>query len=342
MPLKPISFTVNRTITFDHISKEFNGENAVVTMTIINTSDEPYSFRTGSRLVNEAGVVFKIEEPVFLEPRGRADVIAEADPLDIYGQIVGERGNVPAGRKWTFAGLPPEERSIVYAENITSASGGLTSYRTVLSKDDLTIAQKQLENELLLQAKQMVDEERLLWNAQHPDAQLEMLYYDELTKVRYRDFVLPTQFIGQPVASVPIEGTLDYTAYGYDTKAVLDLLTAELTAHVREGKRLLASSLGLERLVAHVIDYAENLSWIKLTVDLSGTEQYILDALTPTAVQFGKKVREKVAGLSLDEAQRIIKNFPEVDSVEISVWPPWNQKLPSIPSHIYITPIVGK
>jgi len=40
----------------------------------------------------------------------------------------------------------------------------------------------------------------------------------------------------------------------------------------------------------------------------------------------------------VEEALRIVKNLPEVDQVEISIWPPWSPKLPPIPTHIYIEP----
>ncbi|MDD5751479.1 MAG: hypothetical protein PHS73_03085 [Candidatus Peribacteraceae bacterium] len=340
MPLHPIVIRLTKTITFDQISKEFSGTNAQVDMTIVNTTAEPYSFRKGTRLVNQAGMVFRLQESVLLDAKSKTTVPTEADPKDLYGAIIGERGNIPAGRKWEFVGLPQEERALVYAENLLSGSGGTTLSRTVLTKEDLAIARKQLENDLLLTAKQMVDEEKLLWNEQRPDEQLDILYYDELTKIQYGEFSLPMEFIGQPVSSVPVEGSITYTAYGYDTKAVLDLLIAELTAHVRAGKRLLPHSMTYERLVAHVIDYADDLSWIKITVDLSGTEQYILDPLSPTGAQFGKKVREKVAGLPSEDALRIIGNFPEVDGAEISVWPPWSKRLPPIPSHIYVHSIM--
>jgi hypothetical protein len=339
MPLKPIIVRVNRTITYDRISKEFSGTNARVPMTVVNTAKERYSFRKGSRLTNQAGMIFRIQEAVLLDPGEKATVLAEADPKDTYKEIVGERGNVPAGRKWVFAGLPPEEQSLVYAENLVAGTGGTTSSRTVLTKEDVKMGQKQLETDLLLQAKQMVDEEKLLLNAQNANVQWDVLYYDELTKFTYEDEVLPTQFIGQPVSSVPIEGAIVYIAYAYDTKAVLDLLIGELKTHVREGKRILEKSLTLSRLVAHVIDYSDDLSWIKITVDLSGTEQFILDPLSPTGAQFAKKTREKVAGLSTDDALRIIKNSPEVDSAEISIWPPWSHNLPPIASHIFVTPL---
>lgn len=341
MPLRPVQVKITRTITFDHISQEFSGVGARVPMTVINTTREPYSFRKGTRLSNQAGIIFRISESVLVQPGQRVTVMAEADPVDLYGQIVGERGNVPAGRKWEFVGLGPDEKSLVYAENTLTASGGVTSARPVLTKEDLKLAQKQLESELLLTAKQMVDEEKTLWNAQYSDEQLDMLYYDELTTTKYENFVLPDEFVGQTVTSVPVEGTIIYTAYGYDTKAVLDLLVAELTAHVRAERRLLPESLTLSRLVAHVIDYSDDLSWIKITVDLSGTEQFILDPLSPTGAQFAKKVREKVTGLPIEEAMRIIKNLPEVDQVDISIWPPWSPKLPPIPTHIYIEPVLS-
>ena len=92
----------------------------------------------------------------------------------------------------------------------------------------------------------------------------------------------------------------------------------------------------MKRLVAHVIDYSKDLSWIKLTVDLTGTATYILDPLTPRGAVFAKNIRERISGLSTDDALRIVKNMPEVEDAEISLWPPWGNQLPSIPSHITV------
>ena len=91
-------------------------------------------------------------------------------------------------------------------------------------------------------------------------------------------------------------------------------------------------------MVAHVIDYADDQSWIKLTVDLSATEEYVLDPLQPAGALFAKTIRELVAGMSRDEAVRIIRNLPEVETVSISQWPPWSRTLPRIGSHISIVP----
>jgi hypothetical protein len=117
------------------------------------------------------------------------------------------------------------------------------------------------------------------------------------------------------------------------------MLYAELIDHVGDGKRLIDESITVDRLVHHVIDYADDNSWIKLTVDLTGKEEYVLDPLTPFGAHFAMNVREVVAGKSKDEAKGIVKNLPEVDNAQIKLWPPWARMLPDNPLQISITPV---
>lgn len=339
MELVPIVVTIEKTITYDQITKKFNGTNAGLTMTIFNKSGEPYWLKKGSRLRNEAGMVFKLDDSVKIDSGSQTDVKATAAPEDLYGVIIGERGNVPAGLKWDFPALDPEERIVVYAQNKTAGQGGITAYDTVLSSDDIALGRKNLEHELLSQAKQLADERKDLFNQQHKESTLEILYYDELTRFTYHGFGLPTGFLGQKVASVPISGSITYSAFAYDANQVLALLSKEVKSHVTVGRKILPDTLSLDHLVTHVIDYADDLSWIKLTVDLSGTEQYILEPLSPTGALFAKKVRDHIVNLSKDEAMHVVMNFPEVKRSEIILWPPWSPTLPSIASHISIVPV---
>jgi hypothetical protein len=339
MELRVIRVEVTRSLTFDQISKDFVGESARGEMTVINATAENYSLRSETRVANNAGMVFRLLEPVNIASGEELTVRVQAADTDLYGEIIGERGNLPAGLRWDFLGLSPEERTKVYAENRAPLVGGRTSFRTVLHEEDLRAAQRQLEQELLATAKQLVEEEKALHNSQRKDSTLDILYYDELTSAEFHNLRLPREFLGEPVASVPIEGSLSYIAFAYDARNVLDLLYRELTEHVGEGKRLLSETVGLDRLVTHVIDYADDFSWIKLTVDLSGTEQYILDPLSAKGARFAQRVREVVTGLPAEDALRILRNLPEVDNADIRIWPPWSTTLPRIPSHITIEPL---
>lgn len=337
LPLHVLTVHETRTLTFDQISKQFIGTAAVVDLDIKNVGPETLSLKKDTRFQNQAGMVFRILGPVVVPSGERIVMRAKADDLDAYDQIIGERGNVPAGVTWDVPGLPAADRALVTTTNPKAASGGTTKFRTVLSAQDLEIARKRLEQELLAVSKNLVDEEIELANAQDPSRGMRLLRYGELTKLAYTGFVIPTQFIGQEVASVPVEGGILYAANAYDALSILDFLQRELAAHVQAGKRLLDENLSDDRLVVHVIDYADDLSWIKLTVDLSATEEYVLDPLTPDGALFAKRVRDQVTGLSVGEALGIVRNMPEVETASISMWPPWNRTLPRIPAHISIT-----
>lgn len=337
LPLLALEVRDERSLTFDQISKEFVGTAAVVDLEITNGLSEQVSLREGTRFQNQAGMVFRSLASVVIPAGGKAPMRAKADPLDAYDQVVGARGNVPAGLEWQIPGLGDAERRVVTAKNPTAATGGTTAYRTVLSAEDLEIARKRLEQELLANAKRIVDERIDVMNAEDPSRAVRLLKYGELTKLTYTGFVIPNQFVGQEVASVPVEGGIVYVANAYEARSILDFLKKELQSHVRTGKRLLADQLSDESLVVHVIDYADDLSWIKLTVDLSATEEYVLDPLTPDGALFAKRVRDEVAGLDAEGALRIVRNMPEVETASVSMWPPWSRRLPQIPAHISVT-----
>jgi hypothetical protein len=337
LPLRTIEIRDDRSLTFDQISKQFIGKAATVELKISNASAEKFSLKKGTRFQNQAGMVFRTLGPVIIPAKGSVTMLAKADDVDAFDQIIGQRGNVPAGVEWQVPGLDPASRALVTAVNPKSASGGSTAYRTVLTAQDLEIAKKRLEQELLANAKRLVDERIDLLNAEDPELGTRLLRYGELTKLTYSGFVIPTQFIGQEVTSVPVEGGIVYVATAYDSLSIMEFLRSELLSHVREGKRLLSDQLSEESLVVHVIDYADDLSWIKLTVDLSATEEYVLDPLTPDGALFAKRVRDHVAGLTIDEALRIVRNMPEVETARVSMWPPWAGKRPLIPAHISVT-----
>ncbi|MSR86940.1 hypothetical protein EXS70_02085 [Candidatus Peribacteria bacterium] len=343
-PLINIRAHVHKSITFDDISPEFTGNDAHVEMTIMNESGESYSFRKGTRLLNQAGMIFKLRGPVTIPAGGKVTVASEADHVDLYDKIIGKRGNVPAGLQWEFTGLPVPERKLVYAKNEKDATGGTTSERTVLQQSDLDLAVKRLKQELLLTAKQLVEEEREL-RSTDPKTRIELLAKDDVIQMTYTGFVLPMEFLGQPVLSVPIEGDLTYVVPAYNLQAFQEAYSSELQSHTTEGKRLLSDSVHIDPLKVIIIEYEDDGTdehkytgrWIKVTADVVGTEQFVIDPLTPMGAKFSRKVRDAIAGLPVKDAQRILRNFPEVERVDIHPWPPWSGILPTIPSNITIT-----
>ncbi len=337
LELYPITVKVHQSFDFDQISPEFIGTDAEVTMTLVNKQPAPLTLRSGTRLMNQAGMIFRLENSVSVPAAGTAAARAKADHFDIYEKVIGDRGNVPAGLTWQLPALTGTDKNMVYGINKTAGAGGRTAYRTVLQASDLDKVKTALTRELLAAAKQSVEEQRVAMNANR-GIRLELLNKQDMIQTTYSGFILPTSQLGQQVSAVPVQGTIIYTIPAYDAQAVLDKFSKELQLHTGDGKQLLSSTIQLDPQRVVVIEYADTLQWIKVTVDIVGTEQFVLDPLTPTGMRFGKRLRDAVVGLGKQEALRIVKNFPEVEKAEIVIWPPWNSGLPTIPSNISITP----
>ncbi len=342
LPLQRLTVKFDRTITYDQISKNFTGTNARMMVTVFNDSDERYSLRKKTRLVNQAGMRFRLQSDVILEPHTKQEIPAVADPLDQYGEVLGERGNVPVMIKWDFPGLTEKERSLVYARNEKPAQGGATSYVNLLTKEDVEGsashpgARYRLEQELLMVAKQQVEEERINFNNLN-GTYFVQLKYDELTKVLFRGFSLSESFIGQNVTSIPVRGSIEYTVILYDENELLELLKEEILKRVPGERMVVPTSLTNENVNIHVIaPWDDDLQWVKITADLTYNQRYVLNPITPSGAKFGKFIRDSVAGKTSSEAYRVIKNLPEVSKVEINLWPPWAYTLPEIGANIAI------
>ncbi len=342
LPLRRLTVHIDRTITYDQISKNFTGTNPTVVMTVFNDSDEPYSLRKGTRLLNQAGMRFRLLDALILAPHTKQQSRAEGDPIDQYGEVLGERGNVPAGLKWDFPGLSEKERSVVYARNEKPATGGATSYVNMLTKEDIfgspkhPGAKQRLEQELLMVAKQQVEDERIGDSNVHGTNYVQ-LKRDDLTKTVFSNFQLSESFIGQNISSVPVSGSVDYTVVLYDENKLLEILKGEANERTASDKTILESSLSKDNMDLYVIPpWDDDLRWVKITADLTYSESYVLNPLTPVGAKFAKYIRDNVSGKDIVEAKRIIKNLPEVSKVEISIWPPWTYQLPAIGSSIAV------
>ncbi len=337
LPLVLQTVSVERTITIDQISKNFTGTNAEVWITVFNDADEQYSLRKGTRLANQAGMRFRLQEDLVIPPHSKHEVRTMADPLDQYGEVVGDRGNVPAGLKWEFPGLSEAERKLVYGRNERPGSKGTTSYQSIVRKEDIEAAKKKLQQELLAVAKQLANEERISRNNAE-SADFVQLNYDELTRITYTDFDLSESFVNQSVQSFPVSGKIEYTVLLYDESKLLNLLTTEVRGRSGTERMVIESSLNKDNMSIHVIaPWDDNLFWVKLTADLTYTQRYLLNPITPNGAKFGKYIRDSVAGKTQVDALRIIKNLPEVARAEISIWPPWADVLPAIGSNIVVS-----
>jgi hypothetical protein len=122
----------------------------------------------------------------------------------------------------------------------------------------------------------------------------------------------------------------------YDKDALLEILRKGLSDHVERGYEVVHESVDRERVAVYVIEYDDDLTWVKVTGDLTGKQRAILSSTAESGRLFAENIRQAVKGKSLQDAQRAVQNFAQVDRVEITLWPPWQNTLPPLTNHIVI------
>ncbi|QQR54872.1 hypothetical protein IPG41_06880 [Candidatus Peregrinibacteria bacterium] len=74
----------------------------------------------------------------------------------------------------------------------------------------------------------------------------------------------------------------------------------------------------------------------KITAQIQGVEEYEIDADLEGGEELAKKIKEHIAGKAIEEAEAYIQNLPEVNQVEIKMWPVWSPTIPTLPDNIKI------
>ena len=75
---------------------------------------------------------------------------------------------------------------------------------------------------------------------------------------------------------------------------------------------------------------------VQFTAQIQGIEEYEIDPEFEGGSLLADKIKEHVAGKSMEEAEQYIQNLPEVNRVEINSWPIWAPNMPTLPENIRI------
>jgi len=336
--------TTKQTRVFHAISKKFEGVNAKGKIKIINTSDEEWLLKEETRFSSPNGLIFRIQEGVFVPPatldeagnKINGELIAKvvADPFDMYGDPVGKKGNIEAS-KFIIPGLSKFNQELIWGESSENMRGGITKYKTIVLEDDINAAKKQLEDNLILMAKEdlrnYIDELnkinhsnlRLLDDSRYLKTELLELRVSDDLHGSYKD-----KF--EVFAKVKAEGV------AYDFNNLYTLMKNELTTRAHPDMKIREDLISPDKITYDVIDKEEDLGKIKITASIKGIEEYVITGDQIVARKFAKKVKDKILSLNTKEAESIIGNMTEVNEIQIKTWPFWITKIPRVPENIKI------
>ena len=333
-----------QTKVFNTTSKLFNGVNAKGKIKVINNSEDEWQLKKETRFQTEEGIIFRIKESITVPPKvtdeqgnskqGEYLVAVEADPMDLYDNPAGDRGNIGPS-KFIIPALSSYNQKLIWGESSEPMAGGVTSFQKIVQKEDIEAAKKQIEDNLILMAKDdlhsYIEEMNklnhtnlvLLDDRRYLKTELQDLRISEDLEGSYKD-----QF--EVFAKIKAEGV------AYDFDQLFALLKKELKTRTHPDMRIRDESINPDTMSYEVVNEDTDLGQIKITATIKGIEEYVIDPGMEAGFRFSEKLKEKVLGLSAEEAEDYINNMSEVDAVKIKLWPIWLSSMPRIPENIDI------
>lgn len=335
-----IEATFDKEIDFQTISKIFTGKNAEGQITVINAYEEERSLMPNTRFQSDKGVVYRIDDWIKVPPaqngkNGEITVTVKADEKDIYGDIVGEKGNITENlpQKLTLPGLPESAQAIVWAEVREPLNGGVSSWQPVVKEDDLEMAKKEIEKEVTDEAQtnleRYVREKNTLEGTSYQLVPESKFMQKKVVSISTEDGVLDTD-----KASFKVNAEIVVSSWAFNESDMLSILRDDLEDNVDPGMFL--EKIDPASLSIDVFSETDSRDELKINVNAKGVEAYLIEARTPAGLLFDKKIKETVKGKSHDEAENILVNFPEISDVKISLWPFFSTKIPQLEENIDI------
>ena len=277
---------------------------SVGTVKIVNNYSKSQTLVEKTRLITADGKLYRIKKRVTIEPKQSASVEAVSDQT-------GPEYAMPAGTKLTIPGLWPALQPFIYAESVTPFGSGSVSGKVVTS-DDITNAQKTIEEAVMTQAEQALRAEAAV---------------PQEWKVTFQKKVLDTKtntIVGASADSFIASEKVQVTAVFYSPKDLEAILRQKLTDKLPEGRELVNFNPSTATLTVTMADSKSE------TAQLTATA----DAVSRLSDKSSSVSKAMIQGLTVEDATNRLKAVDGVESVEIKLRPTWVSKLPTSPDRI--------
>jgi hypothetical protein len=330
----PVSVPAKKTLTYFATGKNFQGKNSSGTLTIFNKSAHTWPLIEQTRFQTPDGVVFRIKKGANVPAGGKVETNVVADPMDAYGQVVGDRGNIGPTRFFLPA-LREDSQKELYAESFAPMSGGVTSYLTIVSEEDVAAATRRLEDELKTAAEEALADAVLSKNKMlQGETAFELLKGNLAIEIGEPILNIPDGLVGLELSQFDIDGEIAASGVYYNRNELLEILKSELMLKKSPEKRIV--KVNEDSATQKIFDIDEPAGKIKITATIKGLEVYEISPEKENGARLIKKIKDHILGKDIEGAENYIQNLPEINKVEIKSWPAWALTIPNVPDNIKI------
>jgi len=332
-----ITSSIKRPLLYGATGKDFLGQNARGTVTVINTSAQEWPLIPRTRFQTATNIVFRSSGYVNVPAQidnvpGTIDIPVEADQLDSLGQVAGERGNIGPS-KFFLPGLSADNQKKLYAESKVPMTGGKTLVNKFITKEDIEAAKQKLTTDLKNSAQAELQAVITKRN-ETEKTNLVLLVGDKAFQTTQPKITVPANLANQKLESFEIQGELAATGIAYNRDELMNMLKTELKLKKNPEKRLV--HIDEESLTYRIFEIDLTGKKVKITATIKGVEEFEIDPEKENGERLVKKIKEHVVGHEIKEARDYVQNLPEINKVTIESWPAWAPTMPNVPDNIKI------
>lgn len=334
-----VDTTVSVTVTYNATGQLFSGENATGTITLINEADYPWDLVAFTRLQSPDGVIFRTQQFVSVPAAtetgfGTIDVYVIADAKDGDNQVIGDRGNLTANTHFILPGLRGTSQILLYGTNAFAMTGGKTVVTKYVTQEDIDASYLRVESELNDSAISTLEDKVVEMNSAQGSDDLVLLTGNYAFTKGDPSVTAPAVKDGNQVESFQISGTMSISGISYNSSELINILRNELKLHKSPEKQL--QSIDEDSVYYEIVDFDDSAQKIKITATIKGVEEYVLDPEDESGALLIEKIKDHIAGKTIEEAKDYIENLPEINKVEIKSWPVWAPTIPTVRENIKI------
>lgn len=339
IPSYKITTQIDKVFTFQATGKDAQGgSNATGKIKVLNISSNDWPLVPRTRFQTADGLVYRIANQVLVpagspEKPGELEVTVTADPVDAFGQPIGERGNIEGEVKFFLPALSAENQKRLFATSNMPFTGGVTNIVKFISQEDVEAARIKMENELRGSAGAELAAVIAKRN-ENQNTTLSLLTENNLIEYGTPKIVIPNNIEGQKLDSFDVKGSMVVSGVAYDTSELLNILRRELRMKKNPVKTL--ASIDEDSLTSKVVENDKNTQKITVTSTIQGIEEFEVSPKKENGERLIKQIKESIVGKEIREARDFIQNLPEIERVEINSWPAWAPTLPSVPDNIKV------
>jgi hypothetical protein len=333
----PIDMTIENSLTYTSTGQIFGGTNAGGYVTFFNERETSWPLVALTRIQNEDGIVFRIQESVTIpsggtDGPGTAQAYVVADEQDAYGRVSGERANIEPN-SFVLPGLREASQKDLYARSDAPMTGGTTSVTLKVSQEDLNASEALLAATLENSVEDELEAEVTRRNTLN-ETNLDLLTGWSAFEIDDPYVATPTHLLEALQDEFEVTGSIEADGIAFDHDEFVRILEKALNERKSPDKQLI--KIDQDSISYEIVEKFESPGQVKITATIKGIEAYDINPETESGAKLVKKIKEHIAGKQIKEAEDYVQNLSEINKVKISSWPMWAPTIPTVLENIEV------